>query len=68
MQHYVNSGSIEVEKVRGDENIADLLTKHQLAEAVNVRIGGERSDNMPKLSNDQINLLHVLDPYLIGDP
>ena len=68
LQERVSRGDVEIEKVRTGENLADLLTKHQNAEAISkhlkctgVVIGGERSPKMPNLTSAGINLIEMID-------
>ena len=57
LQEKVNNGSVQVEKVRTDENLADLFTKfkaaddiHKHAALTQSEIGGSRNINMPSLA------------------
>ena len=68
LQQRVANGDVAIEKCKTDENIADLLTKHQGSDAISkhlkwtrAKIGGERSSEMPNLSTSGINLLEVID-------
>ena len=70
LQQRVYIGDVEIEKCKTDENIADLLTKHQSADAIakhfkmtSTVIGGERHPEMPKLAGNEnvpIQALYVL--------
>ena len=56
----VANGDVQIEKCKTDENITDLLTKHQSADAIAKHckliftvIGGERNPEMPRLAGNE---------------
>ena len=70
LQQRVANGDVLIEKCGTGENIADLLTKHQSADAIDKHlkgthsfIGGERSSMMPRLTTSAINFMELHDPH-----